>query len=43
MADWIVRADYDPDAKSWYGFDSDVPVLVTGAETLEELESNYST
>jgi predicted RNase H-like HicB family nuclease len=39
MADWIVRADYDPEAKSWYVFDSDVPGLSTGAATLEELEA----
>ncbi len=38
MAEWIVRADYDPDSKSWYVFDSDVPGLATGADTLEELE-----
>lgn len=39
MAQWIVRADYDPVAKSWYVFDSDVPGLSTGAATLEELEA----
>jgi predicted RNase H-like HicB family nuclease len=39
MAEWIVRADYDPQAKSWYVFDSDVPGLATGADTLEELEA----
>lgn len=39
MAEWIVRADYDPDSKSWYVFDSDVPGLSTGADTLEELEA----
>ena len=39
MAQWIVRADYDPEAKSWYVFDSDVPGLSTGAATLEELEA----
>ncbi len=38
MAEWIVRADYDPRAKSWYVFDSDVPGLATGADTIEELE-----
>jgi predicted RNase H-like HicB family nuclease len=37
MADWVVRADYDPDEKYWYVFDSDVPGLSTGAETLEAL------
>ncbi len=39
MAEWTVRADYDPDAKNWYVFDSDVPGLSTGAATLEALES----
>lgn len=39
MAQWIVRADYDPESKSWYVFDSDVPGLATGADTLEELEA----
>ena len=39
MAEWIVRADYDPDAKIWYVFDSDVPGLSTGAASLEELEA----
>ncbi len=39
MAEWIVRADYDPEAKSWYVFDSDVPGLATGADTLEDLEA----
>ena len=39
MAEWTVRADYDPDAKFWYVFDSDVPGLSTGAETLEALEA----
>jgi hypothetical protein len=39
MAEWTVRADYDPDSKSWYVFDSDVPGLSTGAGSLEELEA----
>lgn len=39
MTDWIVRADYDPESRSWYVFDSDVPGLATGADTLEELEA----
>ena len=39
MAEWIVRADYDPEAKCWYVFDSDVPGLATGGDTLEELEA----
>lgn len=37
MAEWIVRADYDPEARSWYVFDSDVPGLSTGAASLDEL------
>jgi predicted RNase H-like HicB family nuclease len=39
MAEWTVRADYDPESRSWYVFDSDVPGLSTGAATLEELET----
>ena len=39
MAQWTIRADYDPDSKSWYVFDSDVPGLSTGADTLEVLEA----
>ena len=39
MTQWTVRADYDPDSRSWYVFDSDVPGLSTGADTLEELEA----
>ncbi len=39
MAEWVVRADYDPAEKYWYVFDSDVPGLSTGADTLEELEA----
>ncbi len=39
MAEWIVRADYDSESKSWYVFDSDVPGLSTGADTLEQLEA----
>ncbi len=39
MATWTVRADYDPDEHWWYVFDSDVPGLSTGAETLEVLEA----
>ncbi len=39
MTNWTIRADYDPEAKSWYVFDSDVPGLATGADTLEELEA----
>ena len=37
MAEWIVRADYDSESRSWYVFQSDVPGLATGGETLEEL------
>lgn len=39
MAEWTVRADYDPEARWWYVFDSDVPGLSTGADSLEALES----
>ena len=34
-----MRADYDPDSKSWHVFDSDVPGLSTGGDSLEELEA----
>jgi predicted RNase H-like HicB family nuclease len=37
MAEWTVRADYDPESRSWYVFDSDVPGLATGGDTLEEI------
>ena len=30
---------YDPDARWWYVFDSDVPGLSTGAASLEALEA----
>lgn len=39
MAQWTVRADYDPESRSWYVFDSDIPGLSTGAGTLEALEA----
>ena len=39
MAQWIVRADYDPESRTWYVFDSDVPGLATGADSLEALEA----
>lgn len=39
MAQWTVRADYDAEARYWYVFDSDVPGLSTGAETLAALEA----
>jgi Domain of unknown function (DUF1902) len=39
MAEWTVRADYDPESASWYVFDSDVPGLSTGSDSLEELEA----
>lgn len=39
MATWTVRADYDSEARWWYVFDSDVPGLSTGADTLEALEA----
>ncbi|HVQ06916.1 MAG TPA: DUF1902 domain-containing protein [Allosphingosinicella sp.] len=37
MTLWTIRAEYDPEAKVWWTSDSDVPGLVTEAETLEEL------
>lgn len=37
MTEWIVRADYDAEARHWFVFDSDVPGLATGAKSLEAL------
>lgn len=34
---WTIHADYDPDAKVWWTCDSEVPGLVTEADTLEDL------
>lgn len=35
---WTIHANYDPEAKVWYTFDSDMPRLVAEGETLAELE-----
>lgn len=37
MTLWTVRAEYDPEAKVWWTSESDVPGLVTEAETIEQL------
>jgi len=37
MALWTVQASYDPEARVWWTSDSDVPGLVTEADTLEQL------
>ena len=42
MATWTVRADYDPDARWWMVFDSNVPGLSPRAESLEALEAKLS-
>jgi Domain of unknown function (DUF1902) len=38
MAEWTVRADYDPEARVWYVLDSDMPGLHCDAETLDGLQ-----
>jgi len=38
MAEWTIRADFDPEASAWYVIDSDVPGLAADAETVEALE-----
>jgi predicted RNase H-like HicB family nuclease len=40
MADaepYLVTAEWDPEAETWVATSNDVPGLVTGADTLEEL------
>lgn len=37
MAVWTIRAEYDPEANVWWTSDSEVPGLVTEAETLDKL------
>jgi predicted RNase H-like HicB family nuclease len=37
MADWTIRAEYDPEAHVWYAAAGDIPGLAVDAETLEEL------
>lgn len=37
MAQWTIRAEYDPEAKVWWSADSDVPGLAADAPTLELL------
>ena len=34
---FLVRADWDADAKVWIAYSEDVPGLATGADTLEDL------
>lgn len=38
MAQWSVKAEYDPEARVWYTVEGDVPGLAADAETLEALE-----
>jgi predicted RNase H-like HicB family nuclease len=42
MALWTLHAAYDPEAKTWYTLDCDVPGLVTEGETLERLRERAS-
>jgi hypothetical protein len=37
MAQWTIRAEYDPEAGVWWSADSDVPGLAADAATLELL------
>lgn len=37
MAEWTVRAEYDPEALVWWTADSDIPGLAADAPTLERL------
>lgn len=37
MAQWTIRADYDPEARVWYAVDGDIPGLAADADTLEAL------
>jgi predicted RNase H-like HicB family nuclease len=34
---YVVRADWDAEAKVWVAYSEDVPGLATGADTLEDL------
>ena len=34
---YVVRADWDAEAKVWFAYSDDVPGLATGAETMEAL------
>ena len=37
MAEWTIRAAYDPEAKVWYTLDCDMPGLITEGRTIERL------
>lgn len=37
MAQWTIRAEYDPEAKVWYSIEGDIPGLAADGETLEAL------
>lgn len=38
MANWAVKADFDPDARVWYVTQSNVPGLAVDADTIDALE-----
>lgn len=38
MTLWTIRANYDPESRSWYSIDGDIPGLNADAATLEGLE-----
>ncbi|UZK69128.1 DUF1902 domain-containing protein [Sphingomonas sp. S1-29] len=37
MTVWMVRSEYDPEARVWYVADSDIPGIAADAATLEAL------
>ncbi|WP_174279120.1 DUF1902 domain-containing protein [Sphingomonas bacterium] len=34
---WNIRANYDPESRTWYTLDGDIPGLLADAATIEEL------
>jgi predicted RNase H-like HicB family nuclease len=40
---YVVRADWDVEAKVWVAYSDDVPGLATGADTLENLVEKLKT
>ena len=37
MTVWTIRAEYDPQSRTWYSADGDLPGLAADAATIEEL------
>ena len=40
---YVVRADWDVEARAWVAYSDDVPGLATGADTLEDLVEKLRT